>query len=170
MLSRMNASLAVAVIVAVSATLAAPPSLRLVWNISASAPMGLYAVTPGVALAPGEMVIARTPLPKRRLAAVRRYLPQNVPLVKRVAAVAGQEVCALGAFVYVDGRPVAVRRPADGRGRRMPWWRGCVRLAGGAVLLLMERSDSFDGRYFGPTSSADVVGRARLVWAARPDA
>ena len=170
MLSRMIASLAAAVIVAVSATLAAPPTPRLVWNISASAPMGLYAVTPGVALAPGDMVIARTPSPVRRLAAVRRYLPQNVPLVKRVAAVAGQEVCALGAFVYVDGRPVAVRRPADGRGRPMPCWRGCIRLAKGAVLLLMERSDSFDGRYFGPTSTADVVGRARLIWAARPDA
>lgn len=170
MLSRMTAGLAATVIVAVAVTLADPPTPRLVWNVSASAPVGLYAVTPNYALAPDDMVIARTPLPVRRLAAVRRYLPQNVPLVKRVAAVAGQEVCALRAFVYVDGYPVAIRRPADGRGRPMPWWQGCLRLTGGAVLLLMERSDSFDGRYFGPTSPTDVVGRARLVWAARPHA
>lgn len=170
MLSRTITGVAAAVIVAVSATLAAPPTPRLVWNVSASAPVGLYVVTPGSALEPGDVVIARTPSPVRRLAAVRRYLPENVPLVKRVAAVAGQEVCALGAFVYVDGHPAAVRRPADGRGRPMPWWRGCVRLTEGAVLLLMERSDSFDGRYFGPTSTADVVGRAQLICAARPGA
>lgn len=170
MANRIIAGVAAAVIAAVAVTLAAPPTPRLVWNASASAPVGLYVVSQGQAVAPGDMVIARTPLPVRRLAAVRRYLPQNVPLVKRVAAVAGQEVCALGAFVYVDGYPVAIRRPADGRGRPMPWWRGCVRLTEGAVLLLMKRSDSFDGRYFGPTSAGDVVGRARLIWAARPDA
>lgn len=166
--SRVTAGIAAAVIAAVTGTLATPPSPRLVWNVSASAPVGLYVVSPGQAVAPGDMVVARTPLPIRRFAAVRRYLPQNVPLVKRVVAVSGQEVCALSAFVYVDGRPVAIRRPADGNGRRMPWWRGCVRLAEGAVLLLMERSDSFDGRYFGPTSSADLVGRARLIWTTRP--
>lgn len=168
--SRLIVGIAAGVIGAVTTTLAVPPTPRLVWNVSASAPVGLYVVSPGRAVAPGDMVVARTPLPVRRFAAVRRYLPQNVPLVKRVAAVAGQAVCALGAFVYVDGYPVAVRRPADGRGRPMPWWRGCVRLNHGAVLLLMERSDSFDGRYFGPTSTADVLGRARLIWAARPDA
>ncbi len=112
MLSRMIAG--------VAATLAVPPTPRLVWNASASAPTGLYVVTPGPAVAPGDMVIARMPLPVRRFAAVRHYLPENVPLVKRVAAVSGQKVCAFGAFVYVDGHPVAIRRPADGHGRPMP--------------------------------------------------
>lgn len=168
--NRLIAGSAAALIVAVAATLAAPPLPRLVWNASASAPIGLYVVPPGAAVAAGDMVVARTPLPVRHLAAVRRYVPENVPLVKRVAAVSGQEVCAVGAFVLVDGRPAAIRRPADGHGRRLPRWRGCTRLTGGAVLLLMDRSDSFDGRYFGPTSPTDIIGRARLVWAARPGA
>src|SRR3546814_5225387 len=71
-----------------------PPAPRLVWNASASAPQGLYAVTPGAWVEPGEMVIARVPLRYRQLAAARRYLPMNVPLVKRVAAYAGDRVCA----------------------------------------------------------------------------
>src|SRR3546814_14105689 len=73
-----------------------PPAPRLVWNASASAPQGLYAVTPGAWVEPGEMVIARVPLSYRQLAAARRYLPMNVPLVKRVAAYAGDRVCASG--------------------------------------------------------------------------
>jgi len=148
----------------VLASAALPPAPRLVWNASASAPVGLYAVSPGAALAPGDMVIARVPDPFRRLAAERRYLPMNVPLVKRVTALAGDEVCALGQEIFVNGRWTAERRLADGRGRPMPMWSGCARLRGGQLFLLMDSPASFDGRYFGVTEAGDVVGKARLIW------
>lgn len=147
------------------ATLAAPPAPRLVWNASASAPVGLYWVTPGALSEAGDMVIARLPGRYRALAAQRRYLPANVPLVKRVAAAAGDEVCARGRGIFVNGRKVADRLAADGEGRPMPWWTGCVQLRGQERLLLMVTSSaSFDGRYFGVTEGSDVVGKARLLW------
>lgn len=142
-----------------------PPTPRLVWNASASAPIGLYSVTPGDLAEPGHMVIARVPGPFRRLAATRRYLPMNVPLVKRVAAAAGDEVCALGQEIFVNGRWIAERRVTDGAGRAMPMWSGCVRLRGRQLFLLMDAAASFDGRYFGVTEGTDVVGKARLLWA-----
>nr|WP_250890837.1 S26 family signal peptidase [Sphingobium nicotianae] len=148
----------------VLASAALPPAPRLVWNASASAPVGLYAVSPGAALAPGDMVIARVPDPFRRLAGERRYLPMNVPLVKRVTALAGDEVCALGQEIFVNGRWTAERRLADGRGRSMPMWSGCVRLRCGQLFLLMDSPASFDGRYFGVTEAGDIVGKARLIW------
>jgi conjugative transfer signal peptidase TraF len=151
------------VLVLLSAAL--PPAPRLVWNASASAPQGLYAVTPGAWVEPGEMVIARVPLRYRKLAAARRYLPMNVPLVKRVAAFAGDQVCASGLDIFVNGRRVAERRATDRVGRRMPMWEGCTVLRGRQLFLLMNHPDSFDGRYFGPTNAADVVGKARLLWA-----
>src|SRR3546814_11532003 len=64
-------------------TMAFPPAPRLVWNASASAPIGLYAVTPGAPVGPGDMVIARVPDPWRMLAARRHYLPANVPLDRK---------------------------------------------------------------------------------------
>ena len=112
------------------------------------------------------MVIARVPAAWRRLAAVRRYLPTNVPLVKRVAAGAGDRVCASGRRVQVNGRPIVERRAVDGAGRPMRWWTGCVVLDEGALFLLMDSPDSFDGRYFGPTLRRDIVGGARLIWPA----
>lgn len=151
---------------AIAVTLAFPPAPRLVWNVSESAPRGLYAVAPGVNVRRGDMVIARVPLPWRRLAAVRRYIPENVPLVKRVAAGPGDRVCAIGAEIRVNGRRVAVQRAVDGRGRAMPAWRGCVTLERGSLFLLMDAPESFDGRYFGPTSRSDIVGKARLLWRA----
>lgn len=142
-----------------------PPAPRLVWNASASAPIGLYSVSPGALAEPGDMVIARVPEPWRQLAATRRYLPTNVPLVKRVAAAAGDEVCALGQEIFVNGRWIAERRIADGAARPMPLWSGCVRLRGHQLFLLMDAPASFDGRYFGVTEGDDIIGEARLLWA-----
>ena len=144
---------------------ALPPAPRLVWNASASAPVGLYAVSPGALAKPGDMVIARPPERFRRVAAARDYLPMNVPLVKRVVAAAGDEVCARGQQLFINGRRVAVRRVVDGAGRAMPLWTGCVRLRGHQLFLLMDRPASFDGRYFGVTDGTDIIGKARLLWA-----
>lgn len=147
-------------------TIAFPPAPRLVWNASASAPIGLYAVTPGAPIDPGDRVIARVPDPWRMMAAQRRYIPANVPLVKRVAAAAGDEVCALGPEIFVNGKWVVERRVTDAQGRPMKWWSGCVRLRGRQLFLLMPDSRaSFDGRYFGVTEGGLVIGKARLLWA-----
>lgn len=141
------------------------PAPRLVWNASASAPIGLYWVQPGADIEPGDMVIARLPEGIRQMAARRRYLPSNVPLVKRVVAVAGDEICALGKEIFLNGRPVAGRFGVDGAGRPMSAWSGCVRLRGRQLFLLMDTPASFDGRYFGVTDGIDMIGKARLLWA-----
>lgn len=142
-----------------------PPAPRLVWNATASAPVGFYWVSPGAAVRTGSTVIAWTPAPSRRLAATRHYIPENVPLVKRVAGMSGDRVCAVGGTILVNGRRVATRLIRDGQGRLMPWWSGCHTLAGGEVFLLMaDVPSSFDGRYFGITKRSDVVGRAQLLW------
>jgi conjugative transfer signal peptidase TraF len=147
-------------------TVALPPAPRLVWNASASAPIGLYVVMPGTPVDAGDMVIAKVPDPWRMLAAKRRYIPANVPLVKRVAAVAGDEVCALGSDIFINGGRAATRRLADAKGRPMRRWNGCARLRGRQLFLLMSDSPaSFDGRYFGITDGGLVVGKARLLWA-----
>ncbi len=150
--------------VALGLTIAWPPAPRLVWNASASAPIGLYQVYPGAPARAGDMVVARLPGGFRMLAAERHYLPANVPLVKRVAAVAGSQVCAGGRTILIDGRPVATRQTADPHGRTLPWWDGCVDLRGRQLFLLMDAPDSFDGRYVGITDDSDVVGRAVLLW------
>ena len=153
-------------IAALGLTIAAPPTPRLVWNVSASAPRGLYVVSPGAPVAAGDMVVARTPDPWRSLAARRHYLPANVPLVKRVVAARGDLVCARGAEVSINGAPAVTRRLRDAKGRILPWWEGCVRLGSGdAFLLMANEGASFDGRYFGVTRARNILGKAHLLWA-----
>lgn len=145
-------------------SIAAPPVPRLVWNASASAPLGLYSVAPGDRLRIGDMVVAEPPRPIRMLAARRHYIPANVPLVKRVAAVAGAHICATGATIFVDGRVAAQRLATDRHGRQLPWWYGCRQLEPGESLLLNALPNSFDGRYFGPVGAAAIVGKAVPLW------
>jgi conjugative transfer signal peptidase TraF len=142
----------------------ARPAPWLVWNASASAPIGLYRVLPDKPVR-GDLVLVRTPSSVRQLAAERGYLPQNVPLVKRVAALDGDIVCAADDVISVNGRVVAERLARDRLGRSLPAWSGCHLLDDGEVFLLMEgASNSFDGRYFGQIPTAAIIGRLEPLW------
>ena len=151
-------------ITALGATIALPPRPRLLWNASASTPIGLYRIGAPSDLATGDMVAADVPSGWRRLATARGYIPLRVPLVKRIAAEPGDTVCATGSSIAINGRHVADRRRWDGYGRPMPWWRGCRILHYGALFLLGDDPASFDGRYFGPVAPDTIIGRAHPLW------
>lgn len=152
-------------VASLATTIVLPPVPRLVWNASASAPIGLYAVSPHSIVQTGDMVFAWPPFAARELAARRHYLPRNVPLLKRVVAMAGDTICAQKLVVNIDGQPVALRRSFDRMGRPLPAWQGCIRLTEGEFFLLMTiRPDSFDGRYFGVSKRQDLIGKATPLW------
>lgn len=144
--------------------LAAAPRPRLMWNTTASVPVGMYGLSPPGRVVVGDLVVVR---PDPGLAAVlaeRGWLPRGVPLVKPVAAVAGQTACRSGLDVTLDGRLVARALAADGQGRSLPRWGGCRRLEAGEVLLLAPAPGSVDGRYFGVTGRGGILARARPLW------
>ena len=141
------------------------PAPLLIYNASASAPIGLYRVRPADPIQRGDLVLAHTPPSARGLAAERGYLPETVPLVKRVAAMAGDEVCVRDHAVSIDGRQVADQLGADAEGRPLPVWTGCRTLGPDEIFLLMpDVPDSFDGRYFGPVPVSAVVGKLVPLW------
>lgn len=62
---------------------------RLIWNASASLPLGLYAVQPIGDLTIGDLVAVTPPEPIARFIVARGYVGPGVPLLKRVAALSG---------------------------------------------------------------------------------
>jgi conjugative transfer signal peptidase TraF len=145
-------------------TAALPPAPLLVWNTTASAPVGLYRLAPTGRPAAGDLVVARVPEPLASWFDEAGYLPRGVPLVKHVAAVTGQRICRSGEVLTVDGRFAAQDRDRDRFGRRLPVWSGCYRLGRDELLLLNGAPDSLDGRYFGPSHQSDLIGRAVPIW------
>jgi conjugative transfer signal peptidase TraF len=157
--------LAGAVATATLATLAVPVSRYAVWNATASVPIGLYAIRGKASLHVGERVAIEPPLELRHLLAERHYLPTNVPLLKRIAAVRGQRVCRFGHGVTIDGSFAGAARARDRLGRPLPVWAGCRTLRVGELFVMNPAApDSFDGRYFGPLRLDTVIGRATPVW------
>jgi conjugative transfer signal peptidase TraF len=138
----------------------------LIWNASASVPIGLYHVQPEDHLAITDLVVVVPPEPVAGFLAERDYLPRGVPLLKRVLALPGQTVCRNHLAVMIDGVVMSFARERDHRGRPLPVWQGCQIIAEGDVFLMnWQSADSFDGRYFGPLPAASILGRAVPLWA-----
>ncbi|WP_057380176.1 S26 family signal peptidase [Pseudomonas aeruginosa] len=149
------------------------PLPRLTYNPSDSVAVGWYRVdpldhrtsSPPRPLSVGSIVLVPLPAEAAALAAQRGYLSTRIPLLKRVGAIAPQEVCITGRVVRIDGVPSAAVLSADRRGRPLPSLPQCRRLRPGELFLLsVTNPASFDSRYFGPVSAAAVIGVARPVW------
>jgi len=142
----------------------------LVWNASASVPIGLYAVRPIGTLSVTDLVVARPPEPLANWLDERRYLPKGAPLIKRVAGLSGQKICRDGLAVSVDGIVMAQALTRDHAERPLPVWKGCFTLLFGEIFLLnWDEPASLDGRYFGAFPIEGVVGRATPLWTREDD-
>lgn len=142
-----------------------PPAPKIIWNASASVPVGLYAIHLVGTLYVTELVVVRPPEPLAIFLAERRYLPKGVPLLKRILALPGQKVCRSELTITVDGIAMGDALDHDSRGRKLPVWQGCRVVAAGEVFLMNWQSrDSLDGRYFGFLSASTIVGRADPLW------
>lgn len=149
--------------VAASAFIETPK--KLIWNASASAPIGLYSIEPADRLEVTDLVAVDAPEPLAHFLAERGYLPPGVPLMKRIAGLPGQRVCRLRSAITVDGIAMGIALERDRRGRDLPVWHGCQRIADGEVFLMnWEVQDSLDGRYFGPLPMNSIIGRAVPLW------
>ncbi|MDX8457870.1 S26 family signal peptidase [Mesorhizobium humile] len=137
----------------------------LIWNASASVPIGLYRVEPGRKIHVGDLAAVMPPEPLADFLVERGYLPRGLPLLKHVLALGGETVCRQGTAIIARGKTYGYARDRDGKGRSLPVWEGCRVLVDGEVFLMnRDAADSFDSRYFGPLPVTAIVGRAVPLW------
>ncbi len=154
-----------AAVIGIAIAAVVPTSLKLVWNASASVPVGFYSIEPAERLEVADLVAVMPPEPLAAFMVERGYVGPDVPLLKRVMALPGQRVCRHSRAVTVDGVPLGEAFDRDSRGRDLPAWQGCRRVANGEVFLMNpEARDSLDGRYFGPLPASAVIGRATPLY------
>jgi conjugative transfer signal peptidase TraF len=152
--------------------------INLIWNATASAPVGFYTVEPANRIEVPDLVAVLPPEPLARFMVARGYVGRAAPLLKRVLALPGQRVCRTGRTIRVDAIEMGEALERDRMGRVLPAWQGCRVIAEGELFLMnWEVRDSLDGRYFGPIAASAVIGRAiplytdddgdgRFVWRA----
>lgn len=155
---------------ALSITLIALPAIatwspRILWNASASVPIGLYRLHPVAHLTIGDLVAVQPPPALSDYLDARGYIPRGVPLLKHVVALEGALVCRSGDRITVDHRRLGDAHAQDFHGRDLPVWRGCHRLEAGEVFLMNpDAPDSLDGRYFGPLPLTAITARLTPLW------
>ncbi|WP_439527577.1 S26 family signal peptidase [Pannonibacter sp.] len=149
--------------VAVATWIDAPT--KLIWNASASTPIGFYTVEPVGRLEVTDLVAVDAPEPMASFLDEGDYLPRDTPLLKRVLGLPGQTVCRTGVVITVDGIKMGTALERDRIGRPLPDWQGCHVIADGEIFLMnWEVLDSLDGRYFGRIPSVSIIGRAVPLW------
>ena len=142
-----------------------PTPTKLIWNATASAPIGFYTVEPAERIAVPELVAIMPPEPLADFMVERGYVGRDVPLLKRVVGLPGQRVCRTGHAVTVDGVEMGEALERDRIGRELPVWQGCRRIEGGDIFLMNpDVRDSLDGRYFGPIPARTVIGKATPLY------
>jgi conjugative transfer signal peptidase TraF len=140
---------------------------NLMWNVSASAPIGLYRIVRVDRFEVTDLAVVMPPDELANFLDARRYLPKGLPLLKRVLALRGTEVCRSGSDIVAYGMRYGRARDRDSQGRALPVWQGCRQIAEGeAFFMNWDASDSFDSRYFGPLPLTTVIGRAIPLWTA----
>lgn len=144
-------------------------------NTSKSMPLGIWHETSAKTYDRGDVVLVCPPLTDRQ----KVYLnpdpypggcPSGMePMVKPIAAVAGDVVTLSARGVTVNGNhiPFTAPMPKDGAGRPLQAYpAGTYTVAPGQVWLLVTLPYSFDSRYLGPISTDTIKGRASpvLTW------
>lgn len=142
-----------------------PMPIKLIWNASASAPIGFYTIDFDGPFEVTDLVAVDAPEPLATFLADRGYLPKGVPLMKRVLAVSGQTVCRTNLTITVDRVEVGTALERDRAGRDLPEWQGCQRIQTGEFFAMnWQVEGSLDGRYFGLLSTDQIIGRAVPLW------
>jgi conjugative transfer signal peptidase TraF len=136
-------------------------------NVSPSVPVGLYRRMPlPDPVERGMLVIL--PVPASVLPWHRPKLPsflRPVPLLKPIAAVAGDEVCVREDGVWVlDQWYGPVLNEAHGLPLPHPLPYGCATLGAGEVFVATATNRSLDSRYFGPVSMQTLSARAIPIY------
>jgi type IV secretory pathway protease TraF len=153
-------------VAAVFAGLPLPPKHErdlVLYNHSPSMPVGFYA---RIKEAPdrGAVVTVRALDAAPEEARRRHFDRPGDRFLKRVAASAGDHVCAQGRVITINGRTAALRRTRDSRGHALAQWQGCRVLASGELFLLGDATDSFDHAIGAPSrgvsSKASGAGSA----------
>lgn len=127
-------------------------------NVSPSVPYGLYLLRPVPApLARGMLVVLPVP------ASVRPWHSRLLPVLKPVAGIPGDVICAVDDILYVndaDFGPIL----REAHGQPLPHFTGCLVVQDDEVFLASAVPQSLDSRYDGPVTVEALTAHALPLW------
>lgn len=136
----------------------------LLWNATASLPLGLYWRLREPTTRRGDLVSFPVPEGVRALVSERGYLPAGSLLVKPIAASAGDRVCSRDGTLIINDEVFGNVLTTDREGRALPMDKTCGVLPPGQIYVASRTPGSFDSRTFGPVEVSDLQARVVPLW------
>lgn len=136
---------------------------QIIWNRTASAPPGLYWKKNGPLTRNGWAIVSSKSR-SAKWAQSHGFVGKDWPLIKRVKALPGDQICRVNEVVFVNEIPIATALSHTPDGDALPNWQGCLTLCPNQAFLLNDHPRSLDGRYFGPVDLMEIEGSAILIW------
>jgi conjugative transfer signal peptidase TraF len=137
-----------------------PAALGYYLNLTPSEPVGIYRRVSGRAER-GTLILLNQP--HDSVASILgHYLPANIPLIKRIAAIPGDVVDESARGVRVNGilwpNSAPLAHDLEGRSLR-PYPFGTYCVAAGRRWVMSNHPRGLDSRYFGPVTESSVISR-----------
>lgn len=138
--------------------------VQLIYSATKSMPKGWYLVVPSKSFKRHDIV--QFIPPQHIIAFVKdlHWLPPSNTLIKYVFATAGDHVCVRDRAIWINHQWIGRVYDEYATKKPLPQTKICSKLNDNEYLLLSTKQErSFDGRYFGITTSKNIYGKALPV-------
>lgn len=135
---------------------------KVIFNFTPSIPLGVYLVTDNQSFAKGDVLVFAPPESVETIVQNRKWLVKKRGyLLKPIVAVSGDFVCIENNHFYVNNSDFGEVKSHDKEGRDLPDYHFCGTVSTGTFFVGVQKSDSFDSRYFGPIKDTQIIGVAK---------
>ena len=130
----------------------------LIYNATASVPVGWYIKLPMSNLEIGDYVVFDPPAEVKDFVLDRGYMTENELMMKQVGGLAGDHYCVIQSTheFYAKGKYIGQVAKKDGQDRDLPVLDGDFVVPAGKFLPITTHPFSFDGRYFGSVDMSAI--------------
>lgn len=91
----------------------------------------------------------------------RKWLPEHIPLIKKIVGVPGDFLCIRNQMVFVNGQKIAEVSRADNKGNLLPEFKFCAAIPEEQYFMQgVANEHSFDSRYYGLIHKAQMMSKA----------
>lgn len=133
-------------------------------NPSKSLPRGIYKLYPPQNIKKGDIVVFRIPDKLQNYMKQRGYILSNVnTLMKKVAAFSDDKIEIKNNEIYVNNISWGKIYEYDSKNRPLKKYKNkTIILKKDEFLPLSSEDKSFDGRYFGPIKTSDILSKSEI--------
>ncbi|WP_440617200.1 signal peptidase I [Cysteiniphilum sp. 6C5] len=135
--------------------------IGFIQQLTPSMPEGWYFTYPVADYHKGDNVVFIPNQQTEHYILTRKWLPRNIPLLKKIVGVPGDLLCIKGQNVYINEQWIGKIYQTDGKGNMLPVFQFCGKIPKGRYFMQgVANPHSFDSRYYGLVDKSQIMSKA----------